>query len=110
GRSVNAVATGSPADRYDQVSRSRLLARAINGNQADGAAEHERIAQVALLETDRAVDGGNANAVAVVAHPGDDTFHHLDRMQHAGRQRLHRRVRRREAEYVGVADRFRPKA
>ena len=76
------------------------------GDQADGAAEDQRIAEIALVETDGPVDGRNAHAIAVVAHAGHHAFHHLERMQHARRQRLRRRVRRSEAKDVGVADRL----
>src|SRR5262249_40965128 len=53
------------------------------------------------------VHRGNAHAVAVVTYAGDDALHHLARMQHAGRQRLRRRVGWGEAEDVRVADRLR---
>ena len=32
---------------------------------------HQRIAEIARVEVDRAVDGGNAHPVAVIAHAGD---------------------------------------
>src|SRR5947199_363429 len=71
----------------------------------DSPAVDERVAEVALVEADGPVDGRDAHAVAVVAHAGHDALEHLQRVQHAGRQRLRRRVRRGEAEDVGVADR-----
>ena len=64
------------------------------------------LAEIARVEADRAVDGRNAHAVAVIADAGDDALHHLARMQHARRQRFRRRVGRGEAEDVGVADRL----
>src|SRR5262249_37941705 len=79
-------------------------------DEADGAAVDERIAEVARVEANGAVDRGNADAVAVVAHAGDDAAHHLARMQYTGRHVLRRRVRRGEAEHVGVADRLGPQA
>ncbi len=48
----------------------RLVAR----DQPDVAAVDQRIAQVARVEVDRAVDGGDAHPVAVVAHAGDDAL------------------------------------
>ena len=107
---MDAVASGAAADGDDQIAVARLLVAAIDRDQADRAAVNQRIAQVALIEADGAVDGGNAHAVAVIAHAGDDALHHLERVQHARRQRLRRRVRRREAEHIGVADRLRSQA
>ena len=52
----------------------RLLVAAVHRDQADGAAEDQRIAQVALVEADGAVDRRDAHAVAVVAHAGDDAL------------------------------------
>ena len=103
---VDAVAPGAAADGDDQIAGLSGLTRFVHGDQADGAAEDERIAEVARVETDRAVDGRNADAVAVIAHAGDDALHHLFGMQHARRQRLGQRVGRREAKYIGVADRL----
>ena len=100
-----------PPSGDDQIAvAAAALWTAIDRDQADGAAVDQRIAQVALVEADRAIDRGDAHAVAVIAHAGDDAFQHLEGMQHARRQRLRRRVRRREAEHVGVADRLRSQA
>ena len=105
-RPVDAVAPGAAADRDDQVAGLRFLVTAVHRDQADGAAINQRIGQVALVETDRPVDGGNAHAVAVIADAGDDALHDRLRMQDAGRQGLRRRVGRGETKDVGVADRL----
>jgi hypothetical protein len=42
------------------------------GDEADAAAEDQGVADVAIVEVDGAVDGGDAHAVAVVADAGDD--------------------------------------
>ena len=86
GGAVDAVAAGPPADGHDQVARLRMLERLVARDQADVAAVDQRIAEVAAVEVDGAVDRGDAHAVAVVAHAGDDALHHAPRMQHAGRQ------------------------
>ena len=74
-RAVNAVAAGPAADRDDQVAGLHLLERLVRRDDADRAAEDERVRQIAIVEEDRAVDRGNAHAVAVIAHPGDDALH-----------------------------------
>jgi hypothetical protein len=109
GRTVNAVAPRAPADRNDQVTGMHLLECLVLWNQPDGAAEHERVGEVALIEEDRAIDGRNAHAVAVVAHASHDAAHHASRMQHALRQLIRGEIRRREAEDVRVAHRLRGK-
>src|SRR5207249_3307172 len=101
---------GAAADYDDLIARARFLSAAVNRDQADGAAVNERVAQVALVEQDRAVHGRDAHAVAVVADAGHDALHHFFRVQHAGRQRFRRRVGRGETEYVRVADRPRAQA
>ena len=75
GGAVDAVASGAAADGHDEIAGVRLLVAAVNRNQADGAAEDERVGQVALVEADGAVDGGDAHAVAVIAHAGDHALH-----------------------------------
>ena len=102
---VDAVAPGAAADRHDQVAGPHLLSRLVDRDQADGAAIDERIAEIARIEANRAVDGRNAHAVAVIAHAGDDALHDLPRMQHARRQTFGRRVGRGEAKDVRVANR-----
>ena len=72
GGAVDAVAAGAPAEHDHQVADlggARVLA---DGQQADAAAEDERVAQVALVIEHGAVDGGHAQLVAVVA----DARHH----------------------------------
>ena len=71
-RAVNAVAARAAADGDDQIAGLRLLERLVARNQPDVAAEDQRIAEVAVVEVHRAVDRGNAHAVAVVAHARDD--------------------------------------
>ena len=59
-----------------EVARLRRLAALVDRNQPDVAAVDQRIAQVARIEIDGPVDRGDAHAVAVVAHAGDDALHH----------------------------------
>ncbi len=110
GGPVDTVASGSAADHHDEVAGAGLFVAALDGNQADRAAVNERIAEVARIEANGAVDGGNADAVAVIADAGHHPLHDLFRMQHPGRQGFRRRVRRREAKHVRVADRLGPQA
>ena len=107
---MNAVATGATADGYDQIIRLRFLERFFSRQEADITAEDERIAEVALVEVDRAIHRGNAHAVAVVAHPGNDAAHDSPRMEHARRQFGSRRVGWSKAEDIRVADRLRTQA
>ncbi len=102
-RTVDAVAPRPAADGDDQVGRTCRLLSAVYRDQADGAAEDERVGEVALVEADGAVDCRDADAVAVVAHTGNDAPHHLERVQHAGRQVLRFHVERAEAKDVRVA-------
>src|SRR5205823_837444 len=94
GSAVDAVATGTAADGNDGVARLGGFLAAIDGDEAHGATENERVGEVTVVEADGAIDSGNAHAVAVVAHPGDDAVHDFLRMQHAGRQSLGGRVGR----------------
>ena len=88
------------------VAGLRGLAALVARDQADVAAVDQRVAEVALVEEHRAVDGGDAHAVAVVAHAGDHALHHAPRVQHAGRHLVRGQVGRAEAEDVGVGDRL----
>ena len=110
GGAVNPVAPGATAHRDDQVADFRLFERLVDRNQADVAAVNQRVAEVAFVEEDRAVDGRDAHSVAVVADAGDDAFNDAARVKDAVRQLVRVELRRREAENIGVADRFRAEA
>jgi hypothetical protein len=68
---VNAIAAGASAHDDDGVADGGLV-DFVARDQPDAAAENQRIADVAIVEIDRAVDGGDAHAVAVIANAGDD--------------------------------------
>jgi hypothetical protein len=104
GGTVDAVAPGAPAGDDHEVAGAHLLVQAVDGQQADAAAVDQRVAHVALVEADRAVDRGDAHAVAVVAHAGDDALHHAPRVQRALGQARGGQVGRPEAEDVRVGD------
>src|SRR5439155_18963607 len=104
---LDAIAPRPASDRSNVIPGARLLVAAVHGNQADGPTEYQRIGQITVLEADRTVDGRNTDAVTIIADPGHDAFHDLARVQDSRRQRLGRRVGRREAEDVRVANRLR---
>ena len=82
GRAVDAVLADTAAGHDDDVADLRFLLIALarlavrgglagghfGGDQADGAAIDQRLAEVALVEHDGAVDGGDAGLVAAVFH------------------------------------------
>lgn len=86
-----------------------LLAGTSAGDQADGAAIDQRLAEVALVEHDGAVDGGDAGLVAAVFHAFAHAFEDAAGMEQAGGQGFVMEGGR-EAEHVGVADEFRAEA
>ena len=55
----------------------------VFGNKADGAAEHERVGDKAVIEIDGAIGRRNAHAVAVIAHAGDHALDDAPRRQDA---------------------------
>ena len=60
----------------DQVARQDRLLRFAPRQKADRSAKDQRIGQVTRVNGQGAVHGGNAHAIAVVAHPGDDSLEH----------------------------------
>ena len=103
---MDAVAAGAPADAQQVVADVRRLVDRALGDQPAGAAEDQRIADIARIEADRAVDGGDAHAVAVIAHAVDHAAHQPARMDGAGRQGRRIGVEFAEAEHVGVENRL----
>ena len=87
GGAVDAVAAGPAADRDDPVAGLDALLRHAARHHADRPAEDQRVGQVARVDGQGAVDGGNPHPVAVVADAGDDPLEHALGMKHAGRQR-----------------------
>ncbi len=79
-RPVNPVATRPAAHQHDQVTRLGFLEGKLPGDQSHATAKDKRVAEVSRVETDRAVDGRDAHAVAVVAHPRDHALEHRPRM------------------------------
>ena len=96
---------GPPADGHDPVAGLDRLGRHPPRQDADRAAEDERVGQVSRVDRQGAVDRGDAHAVAVVAHPGDDALEHPPGVQDPGRDRFGLEVGPGHAEHVGIADR-----
>ena len=68
-RAVDAVAAGAAAHDDDAVARfSGPLRGKLFGEDADGAAEDQRIADVTVVKVDRPIDGGDAHAIAIIAN------------------------------------------
>ena len=65
---------------------STFLNALPRGQDADGAAEDQRVGQVARVDGQGAVDRGDAHAVAVVAHAGDDALRAPAWVEHARRE------------------------
>ena len=82
----------------------------VDRQQPHVAAIDQRVAQVARIEEHGAIHGGDAHAIAVIAHSGDDALHHALGMQGAGRDVCGRRVGRGEAKHIGIANRLRAQA
>ena len=101
---VDAVTPSLAADGHDEIADSHLLRFFADGDHGDISAIDERIAQIAFVEKEGAIDRGNAHAVAVVADPRDDSAGHDARVQDAGRQLIVRDIWRSEAKDIGIAD------
>ena len=100
GRAVDAVLADTAAGHDDDVADLRFLLIALarlavrgglagghfGGDQADGAAIDQRLAEVALVEHDGAVDGGDAGLVAAVFHAFAHAFEDAAGMEQAGGQ------------------------
>ena len=103
---VDAVAAGATAGDHHQVARLDRALRATARHDADSAAEHERIADVARVEGDGTGDRGDAHPVAVVANARGHAGEQPPGVDHARRDLGGRRVGRRHAEHVEVCDRL----
>ena len=86
GGAVQPVAPCAPAQDDDQIADAGLGGVAADGQQAGAAAEDQRVAQIAFVIEDRAVDRGQAKLVAIVADARDDAGGDALRVQHARRQ------------------------
>jgi len=80
------------------------------GEDAQAAAEDQRVGRIAGIVEDRAVDGGDAHLVAVVLDSGSHAVSDVSGMQHPGRQFLEGQVGRTEAQHVGIGNRPRADA
>src|SRR5437867_1320763 len=101
---MNSIAAGASAHDNDGIVRAGRLFDFIARDQADAAAEDEGVSDVAVVEINGAVDGGDAHAVAVIAHAGDYLLEDPPRVDNAFGQGFLIRIR--DAEDVGVGDRF----
>ena len=99
GRAVDAVASGAPAQGDDAIAGLCIAGDEVRGHNPDAAAVDERVADVSVVERDRAVNGGDAHAVAVVADTGDDLCEDLARWEASGGDAV--RVWVRDAEDIG---------
>src|SRR5579883_3133200 len=101
---MNAVAARATAENDDEVARPRLLRMAAVRQHAQAATEDERVVDIAFIIKYRAVDGGNAHLVAIVAHAADDAAGDTPGRKHADRQALSRSLRRAKAENIGAGN------
>ena len=103
---MDAVAAGAAAGHHDEVARLHRGIGVTPRHDADGAAEHQRIADVARVERDGAGDRGDAHPIAVVADAGGHAGEQPPGMDHAGWDVGRRGVGRGDAEHVEVGDRL----
>jgi hypothetical protein len=89
---VDAVAPGPPAHDDDGVAGAGFLGDFVARDQPNAPAEHERVAEVLVVEIHGPVDGRDAHAVAVVAHAGDDLLEDALRVDDAFGERVRGRV------------------
>lgn len=77
------IASGASADDDNVVARFCVAGYFVDGHFADAAAVDEWISDVAIVEGDGSVEGGDSHAVGVVADAGDDLGEYSTRMQAA---------------------------
>ena len=85
---------------------SDLLFRLAARQQTHRSAEDQRIGEIAGVNGQGAIDRGNAHAIAVVAHPGNDSLQDAPGVKRAGGKLVQRQVGPSHAEDVGVANRL----
>ena len=106
---MDAVGANSPADHVHQVTRFSgfCVTRAAVGkrrrHQTNRAAVHQRLADVAVVEHDGAVDRRDARFVAAHTHAGMDATQHAARVEEVGGE-VALPIRWAEAEHIGVRD------
>ena len=82
-----------------------FLGDVLDRDDAGGAAEDEGIVDEGVVELDRAIDGGDAHAVAVIAHAAHHATHDAERMDHVlGLDVFLLDVRRAKAEHIERGD------
>ncbi len=101
---MDAVAPVRPPIATIRSPASTCFEAIPRGQDADRPAEDQRIGQVRRVDSEGAVDGRDAHAVAVVAYARDHPLEHTLRVQDPGGDRARIEVRRGDAEDVGVAD------
>lgn len=74
-------------------------------DQADTAAEHQRIRSVALVVEDGPAHRGNAHLISIVFDAMDDAFSNAARMQHALRQIVFGHILLTKEQHIGVGNR-----
>ncbi len=102
GRAVNAIAAGAAAEGDDQIALLHLTLDGPARHDADAAAVDEGVADIAIVEIHASADGGDAHAVAVIAHTRDDLRQDAAGRQTAGGNVLG--VRMGDTEDIGVRD------
>ena len=111
-RAVNAVLADAPARHDNSVARvnplfPRIEPLILRGHDAARPAIHQRLARVAVVKNNRAVDRRNARFVAAVLNPFAHAVKNALRVQLACQQGL-LVVRRAEAEDVRIEQQPRP--
>ena len=75
GGTLEAVLAGATTGGDEQMAGLHFLGDVLDRDDAGGAAEHQGIVNEGVVKLDRAIDGGDAHAVAVVAHAAHHATH-----------------------------------
>ena len=101
---VNTITASAPAQHNNRVAGPCVVRVAAARCQAYRAAKHQRVRGVTRVVQHRAIDGGNSQLVAIIAHPGYYARGHALRVQHAGRKLGFGEGQRPKAQDIGVGN------
>ena len=104
GRAVDAVATGASAQRHHQITSLGCGRVATVGQEADTATEDQRVAQIAFVIKNRAINRRQSQLVAIVTNAGHNAISNASGVENAGGQLVIGIILGAEAEDISRGD------
>ena len=103
---MNPISTGMPADHNGPFSSVSFFKRFLFRNKTNVSGINQRIAKIAVIKVNCAVNRWNPHTVSIIANSRYNAFHNATRMQNSGGKLVMSDFRISKTKYIRIANRL----